>query len=96
VWLVFFIVCLAFAGITAFPLVAELNFASGALHYPGVQDVLPSFVVWIDRVHARVHATNARFSFIFYATDWLALIVVYRLVRRLERERTSLPRRAGG
>jgi hypothetical protein len=72
VWLVIFIVCLALAGITAFPLVTELNLASGVLHSLGVQHVLPSFVAWIDRVHAGVDATNARYPFIFYGTDWLA------------------------
>jgi hypothetical protein len=72
VWLVIFIVCLALAGITAFPLVAELNLASAVLHSFGAQHVLPSFVAWIDRVHAGVDATNARYPFIFYGTDWLA------------------------
>jgi len=72
VWLVIFIVCLALAGITAFPLVTELNLASGALHSLGMQHVLPSFVGWIDRVHAGVDATNTRYPFIFYGTDWLA------------------------
>jgi hypothetical protein len=72
VWLVIFIVCLALAGITAFPLVAELNLASGALHSLGVQHALPSFVAWIDRVHTAVDVTNARYPFIFYGTDWLA------------------------
>jgi hypothetical protein len=72
VWLVIFMVCLALAGITAFPLVSELNLASGVLHSLGAQHVLPSFVAWIDRVHAGVDATNARYPFIFYGTDWLA------------------------
>jgi hypothetical protein len=114
VWLVIFIVCLALAGITAFPLVTELNLASGVLHSLGVQHVLPSFVAWIDRVHAGVDATNARYPFIFYGTDWLAfahlmiavafigafrdpvrnvwiipLIIVCRLIRRLEREQKT-------
>jgi hypothetical protein len=72
VWLVIFIVGLVVAGVTAFPLVAELNFASGVLHSMGFQHVLPSLVAWIDRVHAGLDATNARYPFIFYGTDWLA------------------------
>jgi hypothetical protein len=72
VWLVAFIVCLAISGITAFPLVAELRLASSILHGLGFQHVLPSFVGWIDRVHAGVEATNAKYPFIFYGTDWLA------------------------
>jgi hypothetical protein len=71
-WLIVFIVCLAASGITAFPLVAELRLASGMLHTVGFQHVLPSFVGWIDRVHAGVEATNAKYPFIFYGTDWLA------------------------
>jgi hypothetical protein len=71
-WLIIFIVCLALAGLTAFPLVWELRFASGVLHSFGFQHVLPSFVQWIDRVSAGVGVTNAEYPFIFYGTDWLA------------------------
>jgi hypothetical protein len=72
VWLVIFIVGLVVAGVTAFPLVAELNFASSFLHAIGFQHVIPSLVAWIDRVHVAVDATNAKYPFIFYGTDWLA------------------------
>ena len=71
-WLIAFIVCLAISGITAFPLVSELGLASGVLHSLGFQHVLPSFVDWIDRVRDGVDATNSRYPFIFYGTDWLA------------------------
>jgi hypothetical protein len=70
--LIIFIVCLAASGITAFPLVAELRLASGMLNAVGFQHVLPSFVGWIDRVPAAVEATNSKYPFIFYGTDWLA------------------------
>lgn len=72
VWIVIFIVCLAAAGITAFPLVWELQVASGVLHQLGVQHWAPGLVNWIDRVHVGVDATNARYPWIFYGTDWLA------------------------
>ncbi len=71
-WLVAFIVCLVLAGATAFPLVSELRLASGVLHDVGAARVLPGLVTWIDRVDAAVAATNARYPFIFYGTDWLA------------------------
>jgi hypothetical protein len=71
-WLIAFIVCLAIAGITAFPLVPELQLASWLLHSLGVQHWLPSLVQWIDRVRAAVDATNSHYPFIFYGTDWLA------------------------
>lgn len=72
VWIVIFIVCLAAAGITAFPLVWELQVGSGVLHQLGVQHWAPGLVGWIDRVHHGVDATNARYPWIFYGTDWLA------------------------
>jgi hypothetical protein len=72
VWIVIFIVCLVIAGATAFPLVPELQLASWVLHQVGVQHWLPGFVAWIDRVHAAVDVTNAKYPFIFYGTDWLA------------------------
>jgi hypothetical protein len=71
-WLVAFIVCLAISGLTAFPLVAELQLGSSVLHSLGAQHVLPSFADWIDRVREGVVATNSRYPFIFYGTDWLA------------------------
>jgi hypothetical protein len=71
-WLILFIVCLAISGITAFPLAAELQLGSSVLHSLGVQHLLPSLVQWVDRVHDGVDATNAKYPFIFYGTDWLA------------------------
>jgi hypothetical protein len=71
-WIVIFIVCLALAGITAFPLVWELQVASSILHQFGVQHWAGGLVGWIDRVHRGVDATNARYPWIFYGTDWLA------------------------
>lgn len=72
VWIVIFIVCLVIAGATAFPLVWELQVASTTLHHLGVQHWFPSFVTWIDRVHRGLDATNAKYPFILYGTDWLA------------------------
>jgi hypothetical protein len=70
--LITFLVCLAISGLTAFPLLAELQFGSSILHSLGIQHVLPSFVDWIDRVRDGLTATNAHYPFIFYGTDWLA------------------------
>ena len=71
-WLIAFIVCLAISGLTAFPLVAELQLGSSVLHSLGIQHVLPSFVDWIDHIRNGVEVTNANYPFIFYGTDWLA------------------------
>ena len=71
-WLIIFIVCLALSGVTAFPLVSELRFASGLLHTTGVGNTFPALVEWVDRVNHGVDATNSKYPFIFYGTDWLA------------------------
>ncbi len=73
-WLVIFIVCLAISGITAFPLESELRLAAGILGGPAhpIAVAIPGFIDWIDRVRDAVIATNTRYPFIFYGTDWLA------------------------
>ena len=72
IWLALFIVCLAGAGITAFPLQWELGVSVQVLHSLGVDTWWPSFFGWIARVNDGVIATNAHYPFIFYGTDWLA------------------------
>lgn len=71
-WLLFFIVALAVSGLTAFPLELELRIASDVLHASFVPDLLPEFMVWIDRVREGVIETNAAYPFMAYGTDWLA------------------------
>jgi hypothetical protein len=68
--LVVVIVGLAVSGVTAFPLTAEVGFASTVLHR--LPDLVPGFVAWIDRVHAALVAADARTPFLAYGTDWLA------------------------
>jgi hypothetical protein len=72
IWLILFIVCLVGAGVSAFPLQWELGRSVQVLDALGIQHVLPSAVAYIGHIHAAVVATNARYPFIFYATDWLA------------------------
>ena len=72
IWLVIFVVCLIGAGVSAFPLQWELGISVQLLDVLGVQHLLPSAVTYIAHIHAAVVATNARYPFIFYATDWLA------------------------
>lgn len=72
IWLVVFIVGLALSGLSAFPLVAELQLGSAVLHGLGIQSVLPDLVAWIDRVRDALEQTSARYPFILYGTDWLA------------------------
>src|SRR5438105_10082808 len=66
-WVILFMVFLVLSGITAFPLVTELNFLD--LH----ADKLPEFLrEWIHRVNEAVIGTNEKYPFLSYGTDWLA------------------------
>lgn len=61
---VVFIILLALSGITAFPLVTEIDFMITHLNlFPGY------FHEWIRTVHESVHQTP---SIVLYGTDWLA------------------------
>jgi len=72
IWLVVFIVALVLSGITAFPLEAELRFGAPIVHASPVADWMPQLTSWIDRVRDAVIATNARYPYLAYGTDWLA------------------------
>jgi hypothetical protein len=65
IWLAAFIICLVLSGATAFPLVHEVRWVDGM--------DLPGFVGdWISRVREGLDATDAKYPFILYGTDWLA------------------------
>ena len=68
-----FIVGLVISGVTAFPLVWELNILK---HYFGSgtysQQLLPALSLWINTVHTGLTETSAKYPFIAYGTDWLA------------------------
>lgn len=72
IWLVVFIVALVLSGVTAFPLEAELRLGASILHSTPVADWIPQLAGWIDRVRDAVIATNARYPYLAYGTDWLA------------------------
>ncbi|MEV6396536.1 hypothetical protein AB0M39_17435 [Streptomyces sp. NPDC051907] len=74
VWLVVFIVCLVLSGVTAFPLVTELHLLEDALTSwaSPVADALPGLMEWIQRVRDGLDATDAKYPFVLYGTDWLA------------------------
>jgi hypothetical protein len=72
IWLVFFIVCLAASGLTAFPLETELGIASNVLHATAFPELFPDAVAWIDHIRDAVIETNDKYPFIAYGTDWLA------------------------
>ena len=72
IWLVFFVAALVASGVTAFPLETELRIGSDILHATPLQQLMPDFVSWIDRVRDGVIATNDEYPFLAYGTDWLA------------------------
>ncbi len=72
-WLIFFIGALLVSGITAFPLIWEVNVlhqAFGSASALGAY--LPPLAAWIDHVQAGLNDAQARYPFLFYGTDWLA------------------------
>ncbi|MER6784355.1 hypothetical protein ABT330_06920 [Streptomyces sp. NPDC000658] len=71
-WLVLFVVCLVLSGATAFPLVHELCWTEDLLRALDVPEHLPGLADWITRVRQGLDATDARYPFILYGTDWLA------------------------
>lgn len=72
-WLIVFVVGLLISGVTAFPLVWEVNVLRGwAGSGSAIGAVLPGLAEWIDTVTTGLNDTQARYPFLFYGTDWLA------------------------
>uniref|UniRef100_A0AAU1ZXS5 Cytoplasmic membrane protein n=1 Tax=Streptomyces sp. NBC_00093 TaxID=2975649 RepID=A0AAU1ZXS5_9ACTN len=71
-WLVLFVVCLVLSGATAFPLVHELRWTESLLRALSVPEQLPGLMDWVVRVRDGLDATDERFPFVLYGTDWLA------------------------
>lgn len=73
-WLAFFIVGLVVSGLTAFPLVWEINLLARLLGIDPTAD--PSQYEglrhWIAYVRQGVTESDTRFPFLAYGTDWLA------------------------
>jgi hypothetical protein len=73
-WLGAFIVGLILSGVTAFPLQSELKYLVSILRASWLRPIADSthLLPWIDRVYEALAATNARYPFLAYGTDWLA------------------------
>lgn len=71
--LVIFIVGLLTSGLTAFPLIAEINLLMKVIG-PGtvVETLWPEMTHWISFVHQGLLETNNQYPFMLYGTDWLA------------------------
>ncbi|NUK10966.1 hypothetical protein HRW23_00395 [Streptomyces lunaelactis] len=74
VWLAVFIVCLVMSGLTAFPLVHELHWLEDLMKASAspVPEHFPALMEWIERVRAGLDATDEKYPFVLYGTDWLA------------------------
>jgi hypothetical protein len=74
IWLGVFVVGLALSGVTAFPLATELRWLAATLHASWVEPLAQScgLLAWIDKVNGALSATDRRYPFLAYGTDWLA------------------------
>lgn len=73
--LALFFVGLVLSGVTAFPLLSELNLLArwlGAEHLAASGGVFAGLGAWIVTVRDGLRATYAAYPFIAYGTDWLA------------------------
>ena len=71
--LLVFIIGLVLSGLTAFPLAWELRVLHAFLHSPAVHPhVWPPLAAWIAHVNSGLQASDARYPFLAYGTDWLA------------------------
>lgn len=73
-WLALFITGLALSGITAFPLQTELGWLDSILHADALRPFTEptGLLMWIVRVNEGLTATNGKYPFLAYGTDWLA------------------------
>lgn len=72
--LVVFIIGLVLSGVTAFPLVHELELLSSLLGIPAdaAPNSLGGLQFWIATVRDGLRATHASYPWLAYGTDWLA------------------------
>jgi hypothetical protein len=73
-WLVFFIVGLVLSGLTAFPLLWELNLLCSWLGLGNAASPVghSGLAYWLLAVREGLQETYARYPFMAYGTDWLA------------------------
>lgn len=72
-WLIVFVIGLLVSGVTAFPLVWEVNVLHGWLGSgSALGTAMPALAAWIDHVQAGLNDVQVRYPFLFYGTDWLA------------------------
>jgi hypothetical protein len=71
--LAFFMAGLIFSGLSAFPLMMEINILGKFIgNGSWVANILPDLAQWISLVQRGLNDINENYPFIFYGTDWLA------------------------
>ncbi len=71
--LVFFVFALVVSGLTAFPLILEVNILEKVMGKgSAVESIWPAMAYWISSVRQGLVYTSDRYPFMFYGTDWLA------------------------
>ena len=68
--ILFFIVALIAAGLTAFPLQWELNLLEQIVRASPIQ--IPALIDWVALVNRGLQETYTQYPFIAYGTNWLA------------------------
>jgi hypothetical protein len=73
-WLSLFTAGLVLSGITAFPLQTELRWLVSIIHAQPLRSIaeFTRLGPWIETVNEGLRATNSRYPFLAYGTDWLA------------------------
>ncbi len=71
--LAFFMFGLIVSGLTAIPLIPEVNLLEKMMGQGSwVETVWPEMSRWISFVHQGLNEVNLKYPFMFYGTDWLA------------------------
>ena len=69
--IVFFIICLVFSGVSAFPIETELEIVNA-----NIATFPQYFQNWMNQVYVAVKSTNDNFPYLSYGTDWLAFAYI--------------------
>ncbi len=74
IWLAIFMAGLILSGITAFPLQTETRWLVISLREGNIRQFADAthLLPWVERVDEALSASNAKYPFLAYGTDWLA------------------------
>ena len=67
-----FIVGLVLSGVTAFPLLPEVDLLVWWFYNTGSAATFPLLAQWVVTIQHALHDTQTHYPYLFYGTDWLA------------------------